>query len=210
MQGHHVPHSKEAKLKMRLSHLGRKDSLETKENKRLAQLGRKATKETKQKLRLSKLGEKNPCFGKPAWNKDLPAPWAIGNQFGKGVARTEKEKKHLSEFQIAHPNKHFKDTSIERKIEAELKKRGLKYQKQIPLCKVAIVDFLLKEINTVIQADGCYWHGCPEHYPNNIKTKEKDKNKDMILGLNGYKVIRFWEHEINKSVEECIDKILIT
>ena len=29
------------------------------------------------------------------------------------------------------------------------------------------------------------------------------------IGLNGYKVVRFWEHEINKSVENCISKIIL-
>jgi len=165
--------------KIRLSKTGKKDSQQTKEKKRLAGLGRRPTEETRKKLILN---AKNRVISKQTRTK-------------------------LSEWNILHPNRKFKDTSIERKIEAELKQRGLKYEKQIPLCKIAIVDFLLKEINTVIQADGCFWHGCPEHNPNYIKNKNRDKNQDMVLGLNGYKVVRFWEHEINKSVEKCIDKI---
>ena len=101
---------------------------------------------------------------------------------------------------INHPNKITKDTGIELKIEAELKKRNINYQKQIPLCKVAIVDFYLPEHRIVIQADGDYWH--------NLKgSKEKSIQQDAILTFNEFNVYRFWEHEINESVENCINKI---
>lgn len=159
--------------------LGRKASNETKEKMRKSQLGRKPTEETRRKLVLNALGRK----------------------------MSEETKRKLREARLKQKMV-YKDTSIERKIEAELKERSISYEKQVPLCKIAVVDFLLKEINTVIQADGCFWHGCPEHNPNYIKNKERDANQDRVLSVNGYKVVRFWEHEINKSVENCIEKIM--
>ena len=94
----------------------------------------------------------------------------------------------------------IKDTIIELKVEAELQKRGINYQKQVRLCKGAVVDFYLPEYKMVIECDGDYWH-------NRIGCKEKDEQRDKILTLNGFDVHHFWEHEINKSVKKCINRI---
>jgi len=126
--------------------------------------------------------------GQVPWNK------------GKTGIYSEERKEKMREWAILHPNKIFKDTSIELKMEAELKKRGVYYQKQVPLCKVARVDFYLPEYRIVIQCDGDYWHNLPDH-------KERDVMQDRILTFNGFNVYRFWEHEINESVENCVNKV---
>jgi DNA mismatch endonuclease (patch repair protein) len=140
-------------------------------------------------------------------------PYKIKNGRGKYCSKecaytretTNETRIKMRESNIASPYKKFKDTSIELKVENELLLRRINFQKQVPLCKVARVDFLLKDHKVVIQCDGCYWHGCPIHYPKN--TKKKDIKQDSILRLNGYKVYRFWEHDINNSVSDCIDRI---
>lgn len=96
----------------------------------------------------------------------------------------------------------FKDTSIERLVENELIKRNINYQKQVPLCRIAIVDFYLPEYRIVIQCDGDYWHSPSVN-------KGKDKKQDAILTFNGFNVYRFWEHEINECLEKCFDRLPI-
>jgi len=125
----------------------------------------------------------------------------------KGKTHTKEVKQRLREWNINNPNRKFKDTSIELRMEIELLRRNINYQKQVPLCKIAIVDFYLPEHRIVIQCDGCFYHGCPIHNPNYIKNKERDERQDKVLTFNGFNVYRFWEHEINKSVEKCINKI---
>lgn len=133
-----------------------------------------------------------------------------GNTYTKGMEFserkspppfTEEHKRKIREYQINNPNKKFKDTSIELKVEKELQQRGIDYKKQIPLCDTAIVDFYLPSSKVVIQCDGDYWH-------NKVGRKEIDKRQDEILLLNGFNVYRFWGSEINESVENCIDRIL--
>ena len=125
-----------------------------------------------------------------------------------GRKLTPEHRKKLSIIKIQNPNRVFKDTSIELKVEQELISRRLNYQKQVPLCKTAIVDFYLPEYRIVIQCDGCYWHNCPIHGHGEIKhCSEKDERQDKVLTFNGFNVYRFWEHEINSSVEGCLDKI---
>lgn len=104
------------------------------------------------------------------------------------------------EYQINHPNRKFKDTSIELKIENLLKKNNIIYQKQVPLCKIAIVDFLLLNNKLVIQCDGDYWHNRPG-------ARERDEGQDKVLAQNGYTVIRLWEHDINNRIDVCLSKI---
>ena len=127
----------------------------------------------------------------------------------KGVKLPQSHKKKISETHINNPNRKFKETYIELAIENELKRRSIVFEKQVPLCKIAIVDFYLPEFRTIIQADGCFWHGCLKCCPNSkIKDRQiRDIRQDTVLTFNGFNVFRFLEHEINKSVENCINKI---
>jgi len=120
----------------------------------------------------------------------------------------------ISEWNINHPNRKFSSTSIELKIREELEKRGFRkdvdYYCNVGLCKIANVDIYLPAFKIVIECDGCYYHNCLDHFPNEHKeTREADERKTRILMYNGFNVYRFWEHEINESAEKCIDKIKI-
>lgn len=123
-----------------------------------------------------------------------------GQKVTLGFKHSEEFKKRKREWMIEHPNRIFKDTKIELKMEAELQRRGINYQKQVPLCKIARVDFYLPEYRMIIQCDGDYWH-------NLQKVKERSIKQDKVLTFNGFNVYRFWEHEIKKSVESCVDKL---
>ena len=65
--------------------------------------------------------------------------------------------------------------------------------------------------------DGCFWHGCPVHShipksnigywaPKLKKNKERDKEKNERLLEQGWRVLRFWEHELD-NLESVIDVI---
>jgi very-short-patch-repair endonuclease len=126
----------------------------------------------------------------------------------KHKPHTEEWKIKMRKWHTENPANIFKDTKIELKVEKELLTRKINYLKQTPLCGVARVDFYLPEYKIVIQCDGDYWHGCPKHFKNNNKRKpDKEERQNKILKENGYKIFRFWECEINKSVENCINKI---
>ena len=129
-------------------------------------------------------------------------------RYNKNRVYSVEEREARRQRALNHPNKKFENTKIELKIEDELKRRGISYKKQVPLCKIARVDFYLPQDRIVIQADGCYWHNCPIHNSKPLVGRtEKDVNKDLVLKTNGFKVYRFWEHEINDSVIKCIDSI---
>ena len=63
--------------------------------------------------------------------------------------------------------------------------------------------------------DGCYWHGCPDHYtaPKTnsgywsakvLRNMARDRDTNERLAEAGWLVLRFWEHEPS---DLCADKI---
>jgi DNA mismatch endonuclease (patch repair protein) len=183
----------------RLRQTGKGNPMFGRTGKKHPVFGRKAGKEELKKRSDIKKGSLNPMFGR----RGTLSPF-----FGK--KHSKKTRRKQSEFHVSHPNKIFKDTKIELIIESELKRRGFVYEKQVPLCKIARVDFYLPEYRVVIQCDGCYWHNCPIHGKGEINNcTQRAKDQDSVLTFNGFNVYHFWECEINKSVEECINRIKI-
>jgi DNA mismatch endonuclease (patch repair protein) len=54
--------------------------------------------------------------------------------------------------------------------------------------------------------DGCFWHGCPEHYSAPVAhaeywrrkletNRQRDSETDRLLAGAGWTVLRIWEHE---------------
>ena len=92
-----------------------------------------------------------------------------------------------------------RNTSIEIKMQGILRQHGYFFQTHIPVCSICIPDIVLPECKIIIQCDGDYWH----NYPDGL---EKDRNQDKILTENGWRVIRFWEHEIHENIQDCLRK----
>ena len=40
-----------------------------------------------------------------------------------------------------------------------------------------------------------------------LKKRKTDKRFERTLKNKGWTILRFWEHEINKDVKKCVDKI---
>lgn len=97
---------------------------------------------------------------------------------------------------------HTKNTSIELLLQKELDARGLIYDKHINVCGVCQPDIVFPKRRVAVFADGDYWHS--KEFKNGVAWK-KDRNQDKILGKNGWKVFRFWGHELRNDVKGCVD-----
>ncbi len=75
---------------------------------------------------------------------------------------------------------------------------------------------VFRQAKVAVFIDGCYWHGCPEHYvpPRTnpgywsdkvARNMARDRDTDRRLIEADWTVLRFWEHE---SADECADSIL--
>jgi len=80
-------------------------------------------------------------------------------------------------------------------------------------------DVVFPRSKLAIFIDGCFWHGCPMHYtfPRTRRefwsTKlasnvERDCRQNAMLVDAGWSVLRFWEHEIYKELDDVISQIL--
>jgi len=102
-----------------------------------------------------------------------------------------------------------RETAPERCLRSALQRRGLRFRKDYrPVtdlrCKADIV-FVGRRVCVFV--DGCFWHGCTEHFEvpkaNRAWWQEKvdanierDVRQTAELSGRGWKVLRFWEHEV--------------
>ncbi len=82
-------------------------------------------------------------------------------------------------------------------------------------------DIVLKKYKTVIFIDGEFWHGYNwEERKEKIKTNrefwipkiernlQRDREVNIAFETKGYKVFRFWEKEIKKELDKCLDRVI--
>lgn len=76
-------------------------------------------------------------------------------------------------------------------------------------------DLYFSKQKLAVFIDGCFWHKCPKDYirprtkksfwdkkiEENIKRDKVVKNE---LKKQGTKVVRFWEHEVEKDIYNCL------
>ncbi len=94
----------------------------------------------------------------------------------------------------------IRDTKIEILLQEELRRRGFKFQKHIPVERICQPDIVFPDKKIVIEADGDYWHSLP-------KAIVKDRRNNKLLRKRGWKVFRFSETQINNNVKECINQV---
>jgi len=110
-----------------------------------------------------------------------------------------------------------KDTSIEIILRRALWKKGYRYRKN---CKDVIgkPDLCFKGKKLAVFCDSEFWHGKylmeGKYIPNTNrkfwiekleKNIERDKTVNTKLRENGWTVLRFWESDIRKNTEKCVE-----
>ena len=206
--------SDETNKKISESNKGRIISKETRDKISKSNKGRIISKEHKNILR-ERMIKNNPSYGglskeqKEKISKNSAKVWKdktlslehktnISIATKKGMDNSEtrlKLRKARAERKFPYSN-----TSIEIKIQDELKDRNIIFETQ--KYKLEGTPDIFIEPNICIFADGDYWHNYPD-------GRDRDRYVDKELKKQGYKVFRFWEHAINKDVKKCINMINI-
>jgi len=112
------------------------------------------------------------------------------------------------------------NTKPEQKFRKILWAMGLRYRlnvKSLP----GKPDIVLRKYRLVIFIDGEYWHGYKwNEKKDKIKSNrdfwipkierniQRDQEVNQQLSQLGYKVVRFWDHEINNDFNWCLQMIL--
>lgn len=112
-----------------------------------------------------------------------------------------------------------KNTSPELKLRKMLWESGIRgYRVHYKLPGKPDIVFTRKKV--VVFVDGCFWHKCPvcfrppetnaEFWDEKLqKNVERDLKVTKELEDLGWTVLRFWEHEVKKTPEDVVARILL-
>jgi DNA mismatch endonuclease (patch repair protein) len=75
---------------------------------------------------------------------------------------------------------------------------------------------VFRRARVAVFVDGCFWHGCPDHFrpprtnadywgPKVERNRARDRDTDDRLLVEGWTVVRVWEHE---AVATALARIL--
>lgn len=110
------------------------------------------------------------------------------------------------------------DTSIEVLLRKSLWAEGIRYRKNYKKI-LGSPDIVITKYKIAIFCDGVFWHGKnfneksfgtnSKYWINKIKrNKEHDLETTIALRDSGWIVLRFWESEIKKNINFCIEEVI--
>jgi len=109
-----------------------------------------------------------------------------------------------------------KDTRPERTIRSVLHKRGWRFRKHVKDLP-GKPDIVFPKARVVIFIDGGFWHGyqytqwqhkLSEFWKDKISSNiARSRSNNAKLRKNGWKVVRVWQHEIEKDVDKVVSRI---
>ena len=113
-----------------------------------------------------------------------------------------------------------KDTTIELRMRKALWERGIRYRKNYKKL-IGKPDIAITKYKIVIFCDSDYWHGYDwENRNQRIKSNrdywvpkiernmKRDREVTATLQEEGWLVLRFWEWQIRKQLDECVEEVL--
>ncbi len=80
-------------------------------------------------------------------------------------------------------------------------------------------DFVFPRAGLVVFVHGCFWHGCPRHgttpstrrsywVPKLAANKTRDRRVERALRKQNWKVLRIWEHSVQRDPDRCVRRIV--
>lgn len=127
-------------------------------------------------------------------------------------------KQKRSEVMAAIKGKGNKST--EQTIKSLLRKHGLCGWRSQAHGVIGKPDIVFRRQQLAIFADGCFWHGCrkcgsrdriatnKEFWRQKIQGNiGRDRRVSRELKSRGWRVLRLWEHDIEKNPERCLGRI---
>lgn len=114
-----------------------------------------------------------------------------------------------------------RDTKPEMAIRRALHRMGYRYRVAArPLKEVRrSADLVFRKAKVAVFIDGCFWHGCPDHFrvpATNTeywsakieRNQRRDEAVNQLLADAGWAAVRAWEHEEVAVVVARIEKAL--
>ncbi len=110
------------------------------------------------------------------------------------------------------------NTTPELALRRALTKAGLRYRLHVKT-PGGRADIVMASKKIAVFIDGCFWHGCPEHYVRPRSSKRfwddkltenvtRDRRQILKAAAEGWTAIRVWEHEVKESLEAVTERVL--
>ncbi len=79
-------------------------------------------------------------------------------------------------------------------------------------------DIVFTKKRIAVFVDGCFWHGCEKCFqmpktrreywePKILRNKERDKEISDYYRQRGWTILRFWEHDVKRNLDDCAHKV---
>jgi DNA mismatch endonuclease, patch repair protein len=108
------------------------------------------------------------------------------------------------------------DTTPEMAVRKLVHARGLRFRKHSALLP-GRPDLVFVRAKVAVFIDGDYWHGwrfpqwreklAPYWKKKIERNRRRDARNFRSLRKNGWLVVRVWEHEVERSASNCVDRI---
>ena len=111
-----------------------------------------------------------------------------------------------------------KDTSIELRLRKALWHEGIRYRKNYKVLP-GKPDIAITKYKIAVFCDSAFFHGKDydtkkkpatnaEYWDKKIRRNmERDCENDRLLRAMGWTVLRFWDAEINRDLESCLETV---
>lgn len=150
-------------------------------------------------------GDCRADFLRDGWSQALAAKLLPASPDDARIANSWASTPAVRSVMQANPRR---DTKPERALRSALHVMGLRFRvDRAPLPGMRTrADIVFSRAKVAVFVDGCFWHGCPEHYRPARKNadfwnakyhenQERDRRTESVLTEQGWLTIRVWEHE---------------
>jgi len=109
------------------------------------------------------------------------------------------------------------DTKLEVSVRSALHKAGFRFRKNDKKI-IGKPDIVFSSKKIVVFLDSCFWHKCPYHsnipkinrkywIPKLERNRQRGEEVNKRLKLQGWIVLRFWEHQVKNNFDGVIKNI---
>ena len=112
-----------------------------------------------------------------------------------------------------------KDTKPELALRRALWAAGARGWRCHPKTVPGKPDLAFTRKRIAIFVDGRFWHGHPDYFTFGksgsywdakiARTKERDQLANQALAAEGWTVLRFWDFEVERELENCVAAVLL-
>jgi very-short-patch-repair endonuclease len=159
-------------------------------------------KERSEKISKALKGRKRPKKVLEKLNKGMLEYWSKPEN---------REQRRLDQVEYLRTKQINKKSKLEQKFEDLLTELNIQFINQHPL-NGYLYDFYIPKHNILIEVDGDWFHCNPDVHPEAIHeiqkfVKENDERKNIIAKENNIPLLRFWEKDINDSIDSVKSKL---